>query len=255
MGYSVIIPARLASTRLPEKPLREIAGKPMIAHVVEQARQSSAERIIVASESAEVLDVARDAGAEVCLTRGDHESGSDRLAEVVDQLDFSSDTIVVNLQGDEPLMPPSLLERVAIELESDPHAGVSTLATPIRDFESACDPNHVKVVMNEAGRALYFSRAMIPHPRDLPEIKMRGPIPETLRYYRHLGLYAYRAETLRRFHRSRPTPLELIEKLEQLRLMAMGIAIRVSIVAEAPPPGVDTEEDLLRVQSLLSRAS
>lgn len=251
MGYLLIIPARLESTRLPKKPLREIAGRPMIARVIEQAKRASAERLIVASESDEVLEIARASGAEIALTRADHESGSDRLAEVVDQLELPDDAIVVNLQGDEPLMPPGLLGLVADALKGDPGAGVSTLATPIRDFESARDPNVVKVVMDESGRALYFSRAMIPHPRDLSADELRGRVPESLNYYRHLGLYAYRAGTLRRFHRAPPAMIEQAEKLEQLRLMAMGVSIRVIVVDEAPPHGVDTEEDLARVEALI----
>lgn len=251
MPYLLIIPARLESVRLPEKPLREIAGRPMIARVVERALRAEASRVIVASESKRVLEIAREAGAEIALTRADHESGSDRLAEVVDQLALEDDEIVVNLQGDEPLMPPELLSLVAQSLARDAGAGVSTLATPIRDFASALDPNIVKVVMDDDGRALYFSRAMIPYPRDLSLEERRGPIPSSLHYYRHLGLYAYRAGMLRRFHRARPARLEEAEKLEQLRLMAMGVAIRVAVAQEAPPNGVDTEADLARVEALI----
>lgn len=250
MSYLLIIPARLESTRLPKKPLREIAGRPMIARVVEQALKAEASRVIVASESEEVLAIAREAGAEIALTRADHESGSDRLAEVVDQLGLRDEEIVVNLQGDEPLMPPRLLSLVAGALEEDRRAGVSTLATPIRDFESARDPNIVKVVLDERGRALYFSRAMIPALRDLPEEAQRGPLPDAYRYLRHLGLYAYRARTLRQFHGAPPSRLELAERLEQLRLMEMGVEIRVALVDEAPPHGVDTEADLARVAAL-----
>jgi 3-deoxy-manno-octulosonate cytidylyltransferase (CMP-KDO synthetase) len=249
MSFDVVIPARFASSRLPGKPLREIAGKAMILHTVDRALASGAARVIVATDDDRIHDLVRAAGALSVMTRSDHETGSDRLAEVVDLLGLADDHLVVNLQGDEPLMPPHLLETVAARLSADGVAGVATLATPIRSAHELFDPNVVKVVTDGASRALYFSRAPVPYVRDVFSVGLPEALPPGVPFLRHLGIYAYRAGTLRRFKSLPHARLELAERLEQLRLMEAGIAIALELIAEPPACGVDTEDDLARAEA------
>jgi len=253
--FDVVIPARFSSSRLPGKPLREIAGKAMVLHTAERAIESGAARVIVATDDERIHDLVSAAGIESLMTRPDHESGSDRLAEVVDRLGLADDHLVVNLQGDEPLMPPGLLELVAHKLDADAGAGVATLATPILAVEEVFDPNVVKVVRGHDARALYFSRAPIPYVRDLFSLGRPDALPDDTTFLRHLGIYAYRAGTLRTFARLPQAPLERVEKLEQLRLLEAGVGIALEVVAEPPECGVDTPEDLARAEAaLIARA-
>jgi len=252
MAFTVIIPARYASTRFPGKPLAELAGKPMVQHVYERACESEAQRIIVATDDQRIADVATGFGAEVCMTRGDHPSGTDRLQEVVSKLGFYADDIVVNVQGDEPLIPPRLINQVAHNLRAFPDASISTLSEPIEDMESLLNPNVVKVVGNEEGLALYFSRAPIPFPRDEFEAaKASGKLPEGFNWQRHIGIYGYRVKLLNDFVKWPPAPLEQTECLEQLRAMWHGASIHVEQADEQPPAGIDTPEDLERVRAIL----
>lgn len=245
MSFVVIIPARFASTRLPGKPLQDINGKPMIVHVLERARESGAERIIVATDHPDVASVVEAAGGEVCMTRADHQSGTERLAEVVEKCGFSDDTVIVNVQGDEPMIPAVIIRQVADNLVAS-HSGMATLAVPIRDAEEAFNPNAVKVVMDKDGYALYFSRATIPWDRDR-FAKSREQIGDTL--LRHIGIYGYRAGFIRRYVNWAPSPLEHIEMLEQLRVLWYGEKIHVAVAKEVPGTGVDTLEDLHRVRA------
>lgn len=247
--FHVVIPARYASERLPGKALADIAGKPMIRHVWERALESGAASVIIATDSRQVLDAAQGFGAEALLTRDDHASGTDRIAEVAQVRAWPEDTIVVNLQGDEPLMPSALVARAAGLLAAG-DADIATLAMPIRDHAEFHDPNVVKVVVDGAGHALYFSRAPIPWPREAA-IAARREVPENA--LRHLGLYAYRCGALARMVDARPVALELTERLEQLRALHQGIRIRVELVDEVPGPGVDTPADLERVRGIMSR--
>lgn len=246
-GFHVVIPARHASTRLPGKPLADIGGRPMIRHVWDRAIESGAERVVIATDDARIEAAARTFGAEVCLTRADHRSGTDRIAEVADRLGWADDAIVVNLQGDEPTMPPALLRQVADDLAAHPEAALATLGVPIRDRADLFDPNVVKAVTNGAGWALYFSRAPIPWHRDsFPDAER---LPEGVEFIRHLGLYAYRVGFLRRFVGWAPAPLETCESLEQLRALWHGARIRLGIAGATPGPGVDTPEDLERLRA------
>ena len=245
MSFVVIIPARFASTRLPGKPLQDINGKPMIVHVLERARESGAERIIVATDHPDVASVVEAAGGEVCMTRADHQSGTERLAEVVEKCGFSDDTVIVNVQGDEPMIPAVIIRQVADNLAAS-HSGMATLAVPIRDAEEAFNPNAVKVIMDKDGYALYFSRATIPWDRDR-FAKSREQIGDTL--LRHIGIYGYRAGFIRRYVNWAPSPLEHIEMLEQLRVLWYGEKIHVAVAKEVPGTGVDTLEDLHRVRA------
>lgn len=243
--FHVVIPARFGSSRLPGKPLVQLAGKPMIQHVWERARESGAERVVVATDDRRILAVVQEFGGEAVMTRPDHLSGSDRIAEVADLLGWDDDALVVNLQGDEPLMPPQLVHAVARTLTA--HAGgMATVALRVREAAEIFDSNVVKVVCNHAGDALYFSRAPIPWVRSA---YMHGaPLPALPEapVLRHLGLYAYDAGTLRRITRLAPTPLELAESLEQLRALQHGIPIRVFVSDLCRiPRGVDTEQDAL----------
>ena len=244
MSFVVIIPARFASTRLPGKPLQDINGKPMIVHVLERARESGADRIIVATDHEDVARAVEAAGGEVCMTRADHQSGTERLAEVVEKCAFSDDTIIVNIQGDEPMIPPAIVRQVAENLAAS-SSGMATLAVPIHDAEEAFNPNAVKVVMDAKGYALYFSRATIPWDRDR-FAQTRETIGDSL--LRHIGIYGYRAGFIRRYVSWAPSPLEQIEMLEQLRVLWYGEKIHVAVAAEVPGTGVDTPEDLERVR-------
>ncbi|KAJ5939293.1 3-deoxy-D-manno-octulosonate cytidylyltransferase [Penicillium verhagenii] len=244
MSFIAMIPARFASTRLPGKPLADIHAKPMIAHVIKRAQESGATRVIVATENASVLEAARAAGAEAIMTRDDHESGTERLAEAVDILQIGDDAIVVNVQGDEPLLEPELIAQVGRDLALH-DAEMATLATPIRDASDANNPNNVKVVLDADGNAMYFSRAMIPWDRDASGFE--GVDQGVLR---HVGLYAYRAGFLRQYTTLSPSALERIEKLEQLRVLYHGKRIHVSIAESAVSLGVDTAEDLERIRGM-----
>lgn len=246
-GFKVVIPARYGSTRLPGKPLLPIAGKPLIQHVVERARESAAEEVLVATDDQRIADVCIGFGADVVMTLAAHRSGSDRITEVVERRGWADDVLVVNLQGDEPAMPPGLLERVASDLAILPDLGMSTLASPIRDRRDLFDPHVVKVVTDTHGFALYFSRAPIPWHRDEFLGGSEG-LPSTVTFLRHVGLYAYRAGFLRRYRTWEPAPLELAESLEQLRALWHGERIHVAICEADPGPGVDTAADLARAE-------
>ncbi|WP_373388583.1 3-deoxy-manno-octulosonate cytidylyltransferase [Pseudomonas alcaligenes] len=248
--FTVVIPARYASSRLPGKPLQDIAGKPMVQHVWEQAKKSSAARVVVATDDVRILEACQGFGAEVLMTRVDHNSGTDRLAEVATQLGLAADAIVVNVQGDEPLIPPAIIDQVAANLAANPQAGIATLAEPIEDVQALFNPNVVKVVSDKSGLALTFSRAPIAWARDA-FARSRDLLPEGVPYRRHIGIYAYRAGFLHDFVAWGPCWLEDTECLEQLRALWHGVRIHVDDALEAPPAGVDTPEDLERVRRLL----
>jgi 3-deoxy-manno-octulosonate cytidylyltransferase (CMP-KDO synthetase) len=249
--FKVVIPARYASLRLPGKPLREIAGKAMILHVVERARESQAQEVLVATDDKRILEVVEEAGAQACLTRSDHHSGSDRIAEVAEQRGWDDATIIVNLQGDEPCMPAELIHQVAQDMASHTSAQVTTLSAPIRLRETLFDPHVVKVVTDAEGYALYFSRAPIPWHRD-EFMAQRSELPGGVPFQRHIGLYAYRAGFLRHYVGYRPAPLETAETLEQLRVLWYGGRIHVSQAVKEPGHGVDTLEDLHRAERMLA---
>lgn len=249
MGFKVAIPARYASTRLPGKPLLPLAGRPMIEYVWRQACASGAEEVVIATDDARIAAAAEGFGARVCMTRDDHASGTDRLAEVADALGWADDAVVVNVQGDEPLLPPALISATAAALVEHPDAGIATLAAPLGNHE-LFDPNAVKLVRDAAGYALYFSRATIPWHRDRFAAGARE-VPPGLPYWRHIGLYAYRAAVLRRYPQLPVSPLEQAEALEQLRALWHGIRIFVLATDTAPPAGVDTAADLARAEAAL----
>ena len=252
MSFSVVIPARYASSRFPGKPLADLAGKPMLQHVYERACESEAVRVIIATDDERIAHVARNFGAEVCMTSDDHPSGTDRLQEVVHKLGFYADDIVVNVQGDEPLIPPRIINQVAHNLMALPMAGIATRSEPIETVDALLNPNVVKVVTDHQGMALYFSRAPIPWPRDsfMSEVG-RSTMPEGFSWQRHIGLYAYRVKLLNDFVRWLPAPLEQTACLEQLRALWNGVGIHVDAADETPPAGVDTPEDLERIRQLL----
>jgi 3-deoxy-manno-octulosonate cytidylyltransferase (CMP-KDO synthetase) len=250
LGFGVVIPARHGSTRLPGKPLRSIGGRPMIQHVFERAVESGAESVTVATDDEHIADVARGFGATVCMTSAAHRSGTERLGEVMQRLAVPDAAIVVNVQGDEPLIPPALIAQVAADLQGCPAAAVSTLWTPVTSAEELFSPSMVKVVTDRDDFALYFSRAPIPWARDAFPLAA-GALPHAAAYRRHVGLYAYRAGFLRIYAALPCSPLEELEVLEQLRVLWAGGRIHVARAGESCPPGVDTEEDLLRVEALL----
>jgi len=240
--FRVVIPARYASTRFPGKALAPLAGKPMLQWVYENAARSGAREVVVATDDVRIAAAARAFGAPVAMTSASHESGTDRIAEAAVNAGWGPEEIVVNLQGDEPLLPPALLRQVAGLLEQDPGAAMATLATPVRSLAEYLDPNAVKVVAGEDGRALYFSRAPIPWHRD--GAPGGGPDPAGAR--RHIGLYAYRVGALQRLAALPVAALEAAEKLEQLRALANGLAIRVADAIERPGQDINTPEDLAR---------
>lgn len=242
-GFTVVIPARLASTRLPNKPLADIAGLPMIVRVAQRAAESGAGRIVVATDAPEVAVACAAHGVRALMTRADHPSGSDRLAEAAEQLGLADDAVVINVQGDEPLIAPSMIDACAATLEAQTDCVMATVAHALTDPSEFANPNVVKLVTDHAGRALYFSRAPIAWWRD-----GAGQPNQALR---HVGLYAYRAGFLRRFPTLAVSPLEQIESLEQLRVLWHGERIAVHVSAERPGPGVDTPEDLERVRRLI----
>jgi 3-deoxy-manno-octulosonate cytidylyltransferase (CMP-KDO synthetase) len=248
--YTVLIPARLASTRLPGKPLADLGGRPMVVRVAQRALDSGASRVVVAADSAAIVEACQAHGIECLLTRADHPSGSDRLAEACDALALPDDALVVNVQGDEPLVAPRLIDEVARLLAARADASMSTAAHPIATVADLANPNVVKVVTDAAGAALYFSRAAIPWWRDGFAAGIeRLPDPPPLR---HVGIYAYRVAFLRAFPRLAASPLEQLEALEQLRALWHGHRIMVHITEHAPGPGVDTPDDLARVRELLA---
>jgi 3-deoxy-manno-octulosonate cytidylyltransferase (CMP-KDO synthetase) len=250
MSFTVIIPARLASTRLPNKPLADIAGLPMIVRVAQRAALSGAARVVVAADDAEITAACDARGVASVLTRADHATGSDRLAEACEQLGLDGTDLVVNVQGDEPLIDPALIDACAAELVRRPECVMSTAAHPIDAVDEFRNPNVVKVVLDGAGRALYFSRAPIPWWRDgFANGVTALPSPAPLR---HIGLYAYQAGFLRRFPTLPASPLEAVESLEQLRVLWHGERIAVHVSTERPGPGVDTPEDLERVRRLMT---
>ena len=243
MSFTVIIPARYASTRLPGKALADIVGKPMVAHVVDRARESKASRVIVATDHQEIIDALDGVNCEVCLTSEDHQSGSDRLAEVVQTLNIADDEIIVNVQGDEPMIPGRLIDQVASSLINTKDAAMSTAARKITNLDLIDDPNIVKVVFTHSGRAMYFSRACIPFARD--ERKADA--------WHHIGIYAYRSAFLKRYHSLSPSLIEQTESLEQLRVLDNGEHIMVEQVDYETGIGVDTPADLEKIRLLMSK--
>jgi 3-deoxy-manno-octulosonate cytidylyltransferase (CMP-KDO synthetase) len=251
--FKVVIPARYASARLPAKPLLDIAGRPMIQWVISAAARSGADEVLVATDDERIAGAAIDPRSQqsiAVMTNADHLSGTDRIAEVAGRRGWDKRTIVVNVQGDEPLLPPALVGQVASLLEQHPDAAIATLSTPITSLHEFLDPNVVKVVTTKDGTALYFSRAPIPWTRDgalqglASQVSFAGA-------QRHLGIYAYRVEALQRVTALPPAELELTEKLEQLRALQAGMKLVVAVAAETPPAGVDTESDLIRVRAVL----
>ena len=251
-GFVAVIPARFASTRLPGKPLADIAGRPLVVRVADRAVQSGAREVWIATDHPDVASAARDHGHHALMTRPDHPSGTDRIAEVADARGWSDDTIVVNVQGDEPRIAPVLIREMATLLETHPGAAIATACHPIERDEDLFDPNVVKVVADRAGYALYFSRATIPFARDW--FREFRTLPPGLPVFRHIGIYAYRCSFLRAYASLEPAPIERFEALEQLRALWHGHRIAVGVTPNAPEAGVDTPEDLERVRALFSSA-
>ena len=245
--FLVVIPARLGSTRLPRKPLADIGGKPMVIRVAERAKQSLAQSVVVATDSPEIQAACDEHRIECLLTSESHPTGTDRIAEVAQLLKLPNNALIVNVQGDEPLIPPELINQVARTLADNQNCAISTVAVPITDLAEIRNPNIVKVVLNRSGEALYFSRAPIPFVRD-PQTKQK------VEHLRHLGIYGYRADFLQAYTRLEPAPPEQAEALEQLRALWNGYRIAVHTTSEAPPAGVDTPEDLERVRLVLARS-
>ena len=250
MEFFVVIPARYASTRLPCKPLLEIAGKPMVVHVADRARASGATEVIIATDHQDIANAVTRHGHYAVMTREDHPSGTDRIAEVAAQRHYAADSIVVNVQGDEPLIEPALIRGVAQQLAGHADAAIATACCRLDDAAEFANPNVVKVALDKNGYALYFSRAPIPYARDAFAQGIKA-IPAELPVYRHVGIYAYRASFLADYARLAPAPLERFEALEQLRALWHGYRISVSISGAAPHAGVDTAADLARVKALV----
>jgi 3-deoxy-manno-octulosonate cytidylyltransferase (CMP-KDO synthetase) len=247
--FTAIIPARHASTRLPGKPLLDIAGKPMVVRVADCARASGATRVVIATDDARIADAARAHRVEAVMTRSDHPTGTDRLAEAAQLLGLAPEAIVVNVQGDEPLLPADVIRGVAKALDDAPDAAIATACHPLSDAAEFFSPHVVKVVCDCRGSALYFSRAPIPFARDAFQ-RTRDALPAGFPAYRHIGLYAYRAGFLMRYPSLPATDLERFEALEQLRALAHGFRIVVNVLPGPLPPGVDTEEDLAKVRAM-----
>ena len=245
MNFKVVIPARYASSRLPGKPLLDIAGKPMVIRVAEQALKSGASEIVIATDFEKIRQTAENYGINAVITRIDHASGTDRIAEVADKLNWPDDAIVVNVQGDEPLIEPALITEVAQHLAQSQAAVMATACHAIHDEASLLNPNIVKVVIDNNGHALYFSRAPIPYPRD-------DAYKSNIQAYRHIGIYAYRVGFLKQYAQLTATALEKIESLEQLRVLHYGYKIGVAITSNAPASGVDTQEDLDLARTLFA---
>lgn len=253
-AFKVVVPARYASTRLPGKPLLDIEGVPMVVRVARQAHASGASEVIVATDHEGIAQVARAHGITARMTAADHPSGTDRIAEVARLCGWSADDLVVNVQGDEPLIEPALISGLAAKLAAETDAAIATLACPLSDFSEFTNPNVVKVVLDKRGHALYFSRASIPYPRDAMNAGSRE-LPADLPVYRHIGLYAFRCSFLQAYAALAPAPIERHEALEQLRALWHGYRIAVSICPASPVAGVDTEADLARVRRHVSRLS
>lgn len=254
MSYTVVIPARHGSTRLPGKPLLEIAGKTMVQRVWEQARLSSASEVVIATDDQRILDEAQRFGANVCMTSKDHPSGTDRLQEVASHFGWAREQIVVNVQGDEPLVPPAVIDQVALNLAAQDNASIATLCESIESVDELVNPNAVKVVFGADGLALYFSRATIPWPRE----HFKGgaqSMPARGNWYRHIGVYAYRTAFLHEYVTWQPAPQEQLEQLEQLRALHNGVGIHVAEACEAVPAGVDTADDLEAVRAHFDRST
>ncbi len=250
-GFKVVIPARYGSTRLPGKPMLEIAGQPMIVHVCQRALEAEADEVVVATDDQRIYDRVDALGIQVVMTAVDHQSGTERITEVAEILGWADDDIVVNLQGDEPLIPPSYIKDVATALADQQQAGIATLAAEIKDAEEIFNPNAVKVVLDQQGYAMYFSRAAIPWDRQ--GFTAAGGLPsEKLAYLRHIGMYAYTVDFLKTYCSWQASVLETVESLEQLRILWYGESIKVKTVAKAPEAGVDTKEDLQRVEQVMN---
>ncbi len=243
MAFVVCIPARFGSRRLPGKALVDINGKPLIEHVYDRAKESAADRVIIATDDIKIRDACDHFGAEVCMTSKDHASGTDWIAEAVREIGLAGDDIVINLQGDEPLMPPHIIDQLARLMNEEKNVDLGTVATPMQTLDEYRDPNVVKVVLGQAGHALYFSRSPIPWAKESHTVPKNA--------FRHLGIYAFRVSTLKRFVELPRAEVEIGESLEQLRALANGMAIKVLVIEERPPRGVDTEADLQQVKSIL----
>ena len=252
MQFHIIIPARYASTRLPGKPLRLLAGKPILQHVYEQARQSQAVSVIIATDDERIQQAAQAFGAEVCMTSTEHSSGTERLAEVIDVMNFKEDEIILNLQGDEPMMPSSCLDQVAALLQNNADCKMASLCEPISSADELFDPNAVKVVLDKNKHAIYFSRAPLPWHRDAFANNSKVLPAEPDLYYRHIGLYAYRAGFIKTYLTLSASPIEKAESLEQLRVLWHGENIAMDIAHESPGTGIDTEEDLIKAEAQLT---
>jgi len=250
MSFRIIIPSRFASTRLSGKPLRDICGKPMIERVIEQAKKSEAEEVIVATDDQKIADAIAHLDIQVCMTHENHQSGTERLSEVIEQLGFDDDQILINLQGDEPMMPAICLNQVGQALEQDNSVKMATLCTPLTDIEELFDPHAVKVVRDINNFALYFTRAAVPWSRDYFNEAPRE-MPPSQEYQRHIGLYGYRAGFIKQYLEWQSSDIEKTESLEQLRVLYYGEKIKVITAATPPGPGVDTLDDLNRVCELV----
>ena len=254
MGFTVIIPARHASTRLPGKMLLSMAGKPMIQHVYERASQSGADRVIIATDHQDIVNATKAFSGEVILTSEKHSSGTERIAEVVETLSLDDKTIIVNVKGDEPLIEPELINCVANNLEANSDASIATVSTPISSIEEFKNPNVVKVVMDSNNHALYFSRAPIPWPRDRFQINDNEDVPGYgENFFRHIGIYAYRSKFIKTYVSLPPSQLEKIEALEQLRALSNSYKISVHISEKSSGFGVDTQEDFDKVKDIIER--
>ncbi len=250
--FKIIIPARFASTRLPGKALKTILGLPMIQHVYQRASETSASEIIVATDHQDIASAVMQFGGNVMLTKVDHPTGTDRISEVINAQSWSDDTIVVNLQGDEPHIPAQLIQETAQALTENSQCDIATLATKMSSIDDVLNPNMVKIVLNNNFEASYFSRAPIPYNKKWDQKNQLKTLDSNTPYYHHIGLYAYTVGFLRQFPTLTPCPNELSESLEQLRALCYGYRIFVKIIAQSPGHGVDTEEDLLRVEKLMS---
>jgi 3-deoxy-manno-octulosonate cytidylyltransferase (CMP-KDO synthetase) len=253
MSFKVVIPARYASTRLPGKLLLDIAGKPMIQHVFERAMRSGAESVVIAADDDRIRKVAEDFGATVCMTSPDHQSGTDRLAEAVVALGYAEEDVIVNLQGDEPFVPPVVIRQVAEDLLKYENARVATLYEPIKTIEELFNPNHVKVVMNKRGYALYFSRAPVAWDREHFQIPPQKNQKLLTEHFRHVGIYAYHAGFLQEYMEWESSPLEEMERLEQLRVLWNGGRVHLTQAKEVVPFDVNTAEDLEKVRQLIAK--
>lgn len=248
--YKIVIPARYGSSRLPGKPLIELAGKPMVQHVYERALETGVKDIVIATDDQRIFDVAESFNASVVMTSVEHENGTERIAEVANMFGWDDNDVIVNVQGDEPLIPKALIKLTAKGLLDNPKAGMSSLCTPIHSAEDAFDPNVVKAVLDNAGFAMYFSRAPIPWDRDLYK-SGQSTLTKVAPVYRHIGMYGYRVSFLKQYSAMEMTVLEQAECLEQLRALCYGVKIHMGVIDQPPGHGVDTQEDVKRVEAQL----